>query len=241
MIWTQKTSTLLSMLVPLLAISIPLLDVSLSILRRFLRKQPIFAADREHIHHRLLDRGLSPRQAVGVLYLVASIGAIFALLASAPIAGKYQGFIVLMFCLIAAAGIRQLRYREFAIPGRLLFRGIRQKLAVERLASILERTASEEDWWDRLAEAGSPLGLLAIRLSGGEGVRHYWRTSSQISAWSFEVAVAEGEMLQIEGSLHPGASSFDLIRFAEIVKTTFPGNRLQLNSAPTGKVASALP
>lgn len=99
MIWTQKTSTLLSMLVPLLAISIPLLDVSLSVVRRFLRKQPIFAADREHIHHRLLDRGLSPRQAVGVLYVLAAIGAIFALVASAPVAGKFQGFIVLLFVL----------------------------------------------------------------------------------------------------------------------------------------------
>src|SRR5579863_7942651 len=139
MIWAQKTSTLLSMFVPLLALSIPLLDVSLSVVRRLLRKQPIFAADREHIHHRLLDRGLSPRQTVGVLYLVAAVGAVFALVASSPVAGKYQGFIVLLFCLVAAAGIRQLRYREFDIPSRLLFRGMRQKLTVERLASTLER------------------------------------------------------------------------------------------------------
>jgi UDP-GlcNAc:undecaprenyl-phosphate GlcNAc-1-phosphate transferase len=48
------------MIVPLLAVSIPLLDVSLTILRRFLRNQPIFSADRGHIHHRLLERGLAP-------------------------------------------------------------------------------------------------------------------------------------------------------------------------------------
>jgi len=226
---------------PLLALSIPLLDVSLSVLRRFLRKQPIFAADREHIHHRLLDRGLSPRQAVWVLYLVAAIGAAFALVASAPVTGKYQGFLVLLFCFAAAVGIRQLRYRELDIPGRLLFRGMRQKLAVERLASILERAGTEEDWWDRLAEAGSTLGLVTIRLGGREGVRHHWRTSDQMPAWSFQVTLPEGESLQVEGSLRPGAASFDLIRFAEIVKSTFPGNRMQPQAEAAGKVASALP
>jgi UDP-GlcNAc:undecaprenyl-phosphate GlcNAc-1-phosphate transferase len=241
MIWTQKTSTLFSMLVPLLALSIPILDVSLSVLRRLLRKQPIFAADREHIHHRLLDRGLSPRQAVWVLYLVAALGAAFALVASAPVVGKYQGFVVLLFCLVAAVGIRQLRYREFDIPRRLLFRGMRQKLAVERLASLLERAITEEDWWDRLAETGCTLGLAAIRLGGREGVRRQWRNSDQMPAWSFQVTLIEGESLEVEGPLHAGAASFDLIRFAEIVKSTFPGNHIQAKLAPAGKVASVLP
>lgn len=134
-----------------------------------------------------------------------------------------------------------MRYREFGIPGRLLFRGMSQKLAVERLASILERTSTEEAWWDRLADAGNPLGLVTIRLGGREGIRHHWRASDQMPAWSFEVTLNEEESLQVEGSLRPGASSFDLIRFAEIVKSTFPGNRIQPEAVPTGKVASALP
>ena len=241
MIWTQKTSTLLSMLVPLLALSIPLLDVSLSVVRRFLRKQPIFAADREHIHHRLLDRGLSPRQAVGVLYLVAAVGAIFALLASSPVAGRYQGFIVLLFCLVTAIGIRQLRYREFDIPSRLLFRGMKQKLVVERLASLLERTSGEEIWWDRLTEVGSALGLLGIRLADTSGVRRQWHSTGE-PGWFFQVALNEATYLELEGPLLARtATSFDLIRFGEIAKNTFPGVRPQPEAAHTGKVASVHP
>jgi len=240
MIWTQKTSTILSMLVPLLALAIPLLDVSLSVVRRFLRRQPIFAADREHIHHRLLDRGLSPRKAVGVLYLVAAAGAVFALLASSPVAGKYQGFIVLLFCLVAALGVRQLRYREFGIPSRLFFRGMRQKLTVERLAPLLERAVTEESWWDGLAEVAGMLGLASLRLNGTDGVRRQWRPSDQLPAWSFQVALTERESLQMEGPL-PGAASFDLIRFAEIAKGTFPGNRPQPTAERAGKVASVTP
>lgn len=241
MIWTQKTSTLLSMLVPLLALSIPLLDVSLSVLRRFLRKQPIFSADREHIHHRLLDRGLSPRRAVGVLYLVASVGAIFALIASSPVAGKYQGVFVLLFCCTLALGIRQLRYREFDIPSRLLFRGMRQKLVVERLVATLERAATEEAWWDRLVETAGSLGLVTLRWGGKDGTRQFWRASDRLPAWSFQVSLGEAESLEIEGHLGPGAASFDLIRFAEIVRNTFPGNRAPLHAALAGKVASVHP
>ena len=67
-IWSQKSATLLAMTAPLMALAIPMLDVCLSIARRFLRRQPIFRGDRGHIHHRLLDRGLSPRRVALLLY-----------------------------------------------------------------------------------------------------------------------------------------------------------------------------
>ncbi len=67
-IWVQKSSTFLGMTAPIMALSLPLFDVTLAIARRFLRTQSIFSADRGHIHHRLLDRGISPRKAVLLLY-----------------------------------------------------------------------------------------------------------------------------------------------------------------------------
>jgi len=241
MIWTQKTSTLLSLFVPLLAVSIPLLDILLSVVRRFLRKQPIFSADREHIHHRLLDRGLSPRQVVAVLYLVAVVGAGFALAASSPLGGKYQGFLALFFCVGAAFGIRQLGYREFDIPGRLFFRGTRQKLAVERMVPRLDQADSEEAWWAMVSETAYTLGLASLRLSGIEGVRHQWRTTDLKPAWSFSVVLDEGHILAVEGPLRPGSASFDLIRFADIVRSTFPANRALPKAVSAGSVASVYP
>jgi len=50
------------MTAPLIAFSIPLLDTALAVIRRLLRGQPICGADRRHIHHLLLDRGLTPRR-----------------------------------------------------------------------------------------------------------------------------------------------------------------------------------
>ncbi|HEX2998801.1 MAG TPA: MraY family glycosyltransferase [Armatimonadota bacterium] len=65
-----KIPVLLAMLVPILALGVPLFDTSFAIIRRAKQRRPIFSADKGHLHHRLLNRGLSQRQTVLVLYSV---------------------------------------------------------------------------------------------------------------------------------------------------------------------------
>jgi UDP-GlcNAc:undecaprenyl-phosphate GlcNAc-1-phosphate transferase len=48
--------------VPLFSLAVSLVDTSLSVLRRFLSGRSLFGADREHIHHNLLELGLMQRQ-----------------------------------------------------------------------------------------------------------------------------------------------------------------------------------
>ena len=55
----------------LLVMAIPILDIIRVIYKRMRRGQPIFKGDREHLHFRLLDSGLSQRRAVLLLYLLA--------------------------------------------------------------------------------------------------------------------------------------------------------------------------
>jgi UDP-GlcNAc:undecaprenyl-phosphate GlcNAc-1-phosphate transferase len=64
----QKESTLVSLLVPLIALGLPLADTLLAMARRFLAHRSIFSADRQHLHHRLVDLGLTHKRAVLVLY-----------------------------------------------------------------------------------------------------------------------------------------------------------------------------
>lgn len=59
--------------VPLLVLAVPLLDVVLAIVRRMRRGLGISHADKEHIHHRLLDIGHSHRQAVLLMYLWSAL------------------------------------------------------------------------------------------------------------------------------------------------------------------------
>jgi UDP-GlcNAc:undecaprenyl-phosphate GlcNAc-1-phosphate transferase len=246
MIWTQKASTLLSFLVPLLALSIPLLDVSLSVLRRFLRNQPIFSPDKGHIHHRLLDLGLSPRRAVGVLLLVAALVAAFALLASSSIGGTYQGFVILLFCVAAWYGVRRLRYAEFDIVGRLLFRGEFQramdaKLRLERLTTALERATGDEDWWNALAKEGRTLGLVAMRWTSAGSLRYRLPIQDATPAWSFHVPLSETDSIELEGAFDAAMPSGDLIGFAETISRTFPAARERHRQVVVEKTADALP
>lgn len=60
-------------LVPLLILAIPFLDVALAIIRRVKNKVPLSHADKQHIHHRLLDIGHSHRQAVLLMYLWSAL------------------------------------------------------------------------------------------------------------------------------------------------------------------------
>ena len=65
--------------VPLLVLAVPLLDVVLAIVRRMRRGIGIAHADKEHIHHRLMDIGHSHRQAVLLMYLWSALISICAL------------------------------------------------------------------------------------------------------------------------------------------------------------------
>ena len=66
-------------LLPLAVLLVPMVDLVLAVVRRLGRGQSPFAADRRHLHHRLLDLGHSHARAVGVMYLwtaVLSFGAV---------------------------------------------------------------------------------------------------------------------------------------------------------------------
>lgn len=66
-----KTTATVTLTVPiLLVMAVPLLDTSFAILRRGLTRQPIFKPDKGHLHHRLLSRGMSHRQAVITIYAI---------------------------------------------------------------------------------------------------------------------------------------------------------------------------
>ena len=65
--------------VPLLVLAVPLLDVVLAIVRRMRRGIGIAHADKEHIHHRLMDIGHSHRQAVLLMYLWSALISVCAL------------------------------------------------------------------------------------------------------------------------------------------------------------------
>ncbi len=68
-----KYYAVVTFIVPVLALAIPLSDTVFAFFRRLFHGQSPFKADRGHFHHKLLDMGLSQKQAVAVLYSVSTI------------------------------------------------------------------------------------------------------------------------------------------------------------------------
>jgi UDP-GlcNAc:undecaprenyl-phosphate GlcNAc-1-phosphate transferase len=223
MIWTQKSTTILSFLVPLLALSIPLLDLSLAVVRRFLRNQPIFGADRDHIHHRLLDRGLTPRRAVFFLHIFTLLVGGLALLMLTSTGGRHYNIVLLVVLGIAWVGIRELRYAEFDMAGRFLFggqlqRNLQGRLRLEQLRASLTRCSSEDAWWETIRKFALDCGWVAVWWEKGGVVlrRQQWAEASR-RQWEFRVLLGEEESLWVAG---PPESllTVDLMAFAATVQ-----------------------
>ena len=68
-----KTYALVTFVVPILALALPLFDTVCAFFRRLLRGQSPMHPDRGHLHHRLIDMGLSQKQAVAILYSLSAI------------------------------------------------------------------------------------------------------------------------------------------------------------------------
>lgn len=74
-----KGAMLTSVAVPLVVLAVPILDTAFAIIRRLVRRQPIFEADKDHLHHQFLKRQFSQRRtvlsiyAINILFSLASI------------------------------------------------------------------------------------------------------------------------------------------------------------------------
>lgn len=68
-----KFYAIITFVVPMLAMALPLFDTLFAIIRRLLKGQSPMTPDRGHLHHRLIDMGLSQKQAVAILYCLSAV------------------------------------------------------------------------------------------------------------------------------------------------------------------------
>ncbi len=109
---SQKSPTMIAVAIPIVSLGLPILDVTISVIRRFLGGQKLFTADREHIHHKLISRGVPHKQAVLMLYGVSACFALFSLFLLNP-ASQTVGLVLVVLGLGVMVGVQQLRYHEF--------------------------------------------------------------------------------------------------------------------------------
>lgn len=86
-----SSKTIVGMSTILLLCTFPLLDVTLAILRRLINHKPIFSPDKSHIHHRLMQKGLSHKNTVLVIY---GLNIIFSIIAFLLFSYQYEFTII---------------------------------------------------------------------------------------------------------------------------------------------------
>ncbi len=100
---STKAPALLALLVPMVALALPLFETSFSFLRRALRRQNPFKADRRHLHHRLIDAGLDQRRTVLVfLYATLYLGV------NSVILAQFKSFLILINVVMIGIGLMML-------------------------------------------------------------------------------------------------------------------------------------
>jgi UDP-GlcNAc:undecaprenyl-phosphate GlcNAc-1-phosphate transferase len=136
----QKTSTIVAVAIPVVSFGLPILETAISVVRRFLNGQPLFAADTEHINHKLLERGFSQRQSVIILYGVSAVCGLLSLFLLAP-GGGTVGIVLFVLGVGVWIGVQHLGYHEFFELRRVARRTIEQKKIIVNNVVIRKATA----------------------------------------------------------------------------------------------------
>jgi UDP-GlcNAc:undecaprenyl-phosphate/decaprenyl-phosphate GlcNAc-1-phosphate transferase len=137
----QKAPTIVAVAIPVVSFGLPILETSLSILRRLISGRPVFTADREHIHHKLLQHGLTHRQVVIVLYAVSAIFALLSLFLLWP-TGSSLGLVLAVLGIGIWIGVQRLGYLELGELGRVAQRTLEQRQMI--INNLAIRRATEE-------------------------------------------------------------------------------------------------
>ncbi|MCU0580132.1 MAG: undecaprenyl/decaprenyl-phosphate alpha-N-acetylglucosaminyl 1-phosphate transferase [Desulfobacterota bacterium] len=112
-IWASEKSTItFALLIPGIALGLPLADMAYAVLRRWNRGLPLKQADREHIHHKLLDMGFAQNHTVLILY---GVNIVLVLLSALMLVTRNSlaAYVLLLLGLGLVAGSRLLGYFRF--------------------------------------------------------------------------------------------------------------------------------
>ena len=218
---SQKAPTVLAVAIPVVSLGLPILDVTVAVMRRFLSCKKLFAADREHIHHKLLGMGISHRQAVLVLYGVSACFGLLSLFLLHP-AGALVTAVLIAVVIGVPFGVKQLRYHEFSELGRFANRTLHQRhviandISIRRAQEQLPSCSSLLRFCQVLEHCFRPAGFDGFSLNltsetpadpevfpftevGGSKLRFFWNHSLRRSetAWSLNLSLTKRNGLRL--------------------------------------------
>ena len=165
----QKSTTAVAVLIPAIALGLPIMDTLLAIACRALRGRPLFQADKEHIHHRLIAAGLTHRQAVLVLYgfcVLLGAGALVLTFANSSQAALLLVVLALVaFIFLRSLGFLRLSRVSATAADRKRNRALRA--AIRPLGRRLQRITRIGEISPIIVEAAGVFGAVEMNLRVG--------------------------------------------------------------------------
>jgi len=165
-----------ALLVPLVALGLPVGDTLLAITRRAARGQLIFSADRSHVHHRILDLGLSHRDTVLALYGLSTV------LAGVAIGlARADGVQALSFAgALVGMAVLFLALTDYIKPGKMEWirtvrgRNLARRAVVRSAAERLRLAQGPDHVAEVVAEVAQALGAHTAKLGLAGAGRSEW-------------------------------------------------------------------
>ena len=185
-------ATAVEVAVPVLMLGLPICDMALAICRRALRGRGVFSPDREHLHHRLLARGFSQKQAALILWGAAGI------LTAGGIAAALGGGmvdVIVALCAVGAAGCFAWRVRiQLSLESLRKERRQNQELrtAVTDILRRLDRATALDDVIQTMEKVPPIVSAAAVRTHIGEIVPDQKEQNGGEEGLRMRFSLAEG-------------------------------------------------
>ncbi|QDV74667.1 glycosyltransferase [Botrimarina mediterranea] len=215
-----RPGTMRAMVVPSLAMSVALVDTALTLFRRrYEQRRSLFTAERGHIHHRLLDRGLHPRQAVLLIHAVSAMAVAIGV-CSLPLVGwSTLGGLALVVPLLwglfhAAGSVRTTQMISAIRSKREIDRDSRRhRNACEALQLEFDSAKTFSEWWQTVCDAAEQLRFARIEMPIAKAMNGEPMTFRWVNA------EGDGEMEDVGRSIDaklPICTDAEVTNFAEV-------------------------
>jgi UDP-GlcNAc:undecaprenyl-phosphate GlcNAc-1-phosphate transferase len=167
----SESQSMLGLALPAVALGIPIFDTLFSILRRFLERRSIFAPDRGHFHHRLLDLGLKQQQAVIVAYIIT-----FVLVGLGMFMMVTRGIstiivfvcilllLVLVFRLVGSVNLKEIirgLQRKYVVTHQMN----KERRCFETTQLHFRQVKTFNQWWEAASCAAEKMDFLSLNLN----------------------------------------------------------------------------
>jgi UDP-GlcNAc:undecaprenyl-phosphate/decaprenyl-phosphate GlcNAc-1-phosphate transferase len=186
-----KSSALVGLALPALALGIPIFDTLFSMLRRFLERRGMFSPDRGHFHHRLIDLGLHQKQVVIIIYAItllsAGLGMFMMITRNSGSIIIFACILILIMLVFRVVGSVHLHETISGLQDKYRFANQRklEQQHFEQAQLHFRSAANYDQWWQAVCNAAQRMDFAWVSLKtqdkGGNITTEIWRSENGLT------------------------------------------------------------